>query len=200
MMNTFWDEKYDTDHFVYGKEPNSFLASEIAKLTPGKILLPGEGEGRNAVYAASKGWNVDAFDQSKVGSEKALSLAGELGVVIDYQVSGLDRFDFQQNHYDAVGLIFFHASPAERKILHRRVCNALKRGGIVIIEAFHTQQLGNGSGGPQSLEMLLNRKTILDDFSTLQTMHIEELSIALNEGPFHQGKANIIRFVGKKLT
>lgn len=197
-MRTFWDERYDSDHFIYGKEPNSYFASEIAKLTPGKILLPGEGEGRNAVYAASKGWKVDAFDQSKVGSEKALSLAREFGVVIDYQVSGLDRYGFSQNHYDAVGLIFFHATPAERKMLHMQVCNALKIGGIVILEAFHKRQLRNGTGGPQSLEMLLDKDTILDDFPDLEIVFIEELNLTLDEGPFHQGMANIIRFIGKK--
>lgn len=199
FMKPFWDERYATDYFVYGKEPNSFFASEITKLTPGKILLPGEGEGRNAVYAASKGWKVDAFDQSKVGFEKAFSFARELGVTIDYQVSELDRFDFKQNYYDTVGLIFFHALPAERKMLHTKVRNALKIGGTVILEAFHTLQLGNGTGGPQSQKMLFDREIILDDFPDLQPLFIEELIMTLNEGPFHQGKANIIRFVGKKL-
>lgn len=197
-MKTFWDDRYDSDHFVYGKEPNSFFASEIDKLTPGKILLPGEGEGRNAVYAASKGWQVDAFDQSKVGSEKALSLAREFGVVIDYQVNGLDKYGFRKDYYDAVGLIFFHATPAERKMLHMQVCNALKIGGIIILEAFHKRQLGNSTGGPQSPEMLLDKETILDDFPDLEIEFIEDLYLTLDEGSFHQGKANIIRFLGKK--
>ena len=141
---------------------------------------------------------MDAFDQSKVGSEKALSLAREFGVVIDYQVSGLDRFGFRQNYYDAVGLFFFHAPPAERKMLHKQVYTVLKRGGIVMLEAFHKQQLENGTGGPQSLEMLFDKETILDDFPGLEIVFIEELYLTLDEGPFHQGMANIIRLIGKK--
>ena len=74
-MDTFWDSRYDTDHFVYGIQPNRFFASQIDKLPPGTILLPGEGEGRNAVYAAAVGWEVDAFDQSRIASEKALGFA-----------------------------------------------------------------------------------------------------------------------------
>ena len=159
-MNTFWDERYDTDEYVYGKEPNKFFASEIDKLIPGKILLPGEGEGRNAVYAASMGWSVDAFDQSRVGSEKALLLAKEYGVNINYKVCGIEEFPFTGDYYDAVGLSFFHAPPRLRKMLHQQVLNALKRGGIVILEAFHTSQLGNDTGGPQSPEMFFDKETL----------------------------------------
>ena len=65
-MKTFWDARYSSKEFVYGKEPNDFFASELNKLNPGKMLLPGEGEGRNAAYAASQGWSVDAFDKETI--------------------------------------------------------------------------------------------------------------------------------------
>lgn len=197
-MNTFWDARYAAEHFVYGKEPNGFFASELGNLTPGKILLPGEGEGKNAVHAAVKGWEVDAFDQSRVGSEKALRFAHEMDVHINYQVCGLDGYVFQEGYYDAVGLTFFHAAPPDRKLLHTRVVKALKPGGIVILEAFHTSQLGNSTGGPQVLEMLFDEEKLRRDFLELDSWHLEVLQITLNEGPFHQGEANIIRYLGKK--
>ncbi len=199
-MNSFWDERYNTDLFVYGKAPNDFFASEINRLDPGKILLPGEGEGRNAVYAASRGWIVDAFDQSRVGSEKAQRFAGEMGASIDYRVCDVEAYPFQQDHYDAVGLIYFHASPSLRKLLHGQVLHALKPGGVVILEAFHTTQLENSTGGPQSLEMLFNKELILDDFLGMETLALNELSIELNEGSFHRGEVNIIRYLGEKHT
>ena len=197
-MKTVWDKRYAGDHFVYGKEPNRFLASELEMRTPGKILLPGEGEGKNAVYAAIKGWEVDAFDQSMVGSKKALGFAREMDVHINYQVCGLDAYIFQEDYYDVVGLTFFHTAPPDRKMLHNLVIRALKPGGVVILEAFHTSQLGNGTGGPQVLEMLFDEKILQEDFFEMDSLYLEALQITLNEGPFHQGSANIVRFTGMK--
>ena len=197
-MNSFWDHRYDTAHFVYGKEPNVFFASRLQQYDPGKLLLPGEGEGRNAVHAAKNGWTVDAFDQSRVGSEKALSFAREQGVEINYLVAELEHYPFPHNYYDAAGLIYFHAAPSMRKRLHGKVCGALKPGGVVILEGFHTSQLGMASGGPQSPDLLFNGDLILADFSALEPLYMEELTIALDEGTFHRGEARIVRYIGKK--
>jgi 2-polyprenyl-3-methyl-5-hydroxy-6-metoxy-1,4-benzoquinol methylase len=81
----FWDERYSTTEFIYGSEPNSFFKSELEKLASGKILLLGEGEGRNAVYTALNGWTVDAVDFSLKAKEKALQLAEENKVHINYK-------------------------------------------------------------------------------------------------------------------
>ena len=83
----FWDERYSSIEFVYGTEPNIFFKDELDKLNTGNILLPGEGEGRNAVYAAVKGWNVDAVDFSIIAKEKALNLAEENSVSINYEIT-----------------------------------------------------------------------------------------------------------------
>jgi hypothetical protein len=63
-MNNFWDERYADEEYVYGTTPNQYFKQELEKLTPGKILLPGEGEGRNAVFAATQGWKVTARSKS----------------------------------------------------------------------------------------------------------------------------------------
>ena len=198
IMKELWNTRYNTDQFVYGTTPNGFLKSELDKLKPGTILLPGEGEGRNAVYAASKGWRVEAFDQSQVASEKALAFAAENSVIIDYQVSGLEEYPFKPKHFDAVGLIYFHVGTPGRVLLHSHVNNALKPGGVLILEAFHTSQLGNSTGGPPSLEMLFKEETLLSDFASLEIIEIYQTRVILNEGPFHQGEAEVIRFVGRK--
>jgi 2-polyprenyl-3-methyl-5-hydroxy-6-metoxy-1,4-benzoquinol methylase len=197
-MRSFWDERFDTDKFVYGKQPNQFFASSIKELKPGRVLMPGEGEGRNSVYAASLGWQVDAFDQSQVAVDKARSFMQAEGVNVNYLACGLEDFNFEKEAYDAVGLVFFHAHPEMRRLLHSRVEETLKPGGVVIMEAFHTSQLGNSTGGPQSLSMLFNENTLREDFPSLQVDLLEELTVVLDEGPFHQGQANIIRFIGTK--
>jgi 2-polyprenyl-3-methyl-5-hydroxy-6-metoxy-1,4-benzoquinol methylase len=183
---------------VYGKEPNDFFASEIANITPGKLLLPGEGEGRNAVFAARQGWKVDAFDQSRVASEKALQYSRESGVRINYQVSGIEAFHFLPNYYNAAGLIYLHASPAERRELHHLVIKSLKPGGTIILEGFHTSQLGNNSGGPPVLEMLFDEEILHNDFKDLNTVKLEVKSIKLDEGSLHQGDARVIQYIGRK--
>lgn len=196
-MNTFWDSRYDADHFVYGTQPNRFFASEIDKLSAGSILLPGEGEGRNAVYAASIGWVVDAFDQSRIASEKALGFASEKGVQINYRVCGIHEYEFKSEIYDVVALTFFHAAPAVREILHQEVTGSLKPGGLVILEAFHTSQLGRPSGGPQSLDLLFDTEKLIGDFRGLKTLLLETVTDILDEGTYHQGEASLIRYLGK---
>jgi SAM-dependent methyltransferase len=197
-MNSFWDIRYSTINHVYGREPNSFFASHLKKLAPGRILLPGEGEGRNAVYAAARGWTVEAFDQSGVAKEKALKLAAEKGVQISYSVCLLEEFQFKPNHYDVAGLIFLHADTPSRQYLHRKVYESLKPGGVLLLEAFHKEQLNNDTGGPKSLDLLFNEKELSVDFAPFETQLLEKRVIALNEGAFHQGEATVIRYIGKK--
>jgi SAM-dependent methyltransferase len=198
QMSFMWDKRYGTEDYAYGKEANAFFSTQLDGTGPGLMLLPGEGEGRNAVYASRKGWVVDAFDQSSVGQAKALALASELGTEISYRVCRMEDFSFKQNHYDVVGLLFFHADPAGRKLLHLKVFESLKPGGFLILEAFHKEQLKNDTGGPRSLEMLFDEETLSSDFAHFETQLLEKQDIVLNEGPFHQGAASVIRFVGKK--
>ncbi len=193
-----WDKRYGTEDYAYGKEANAFFSAQLDKIVPGQILFPGEGEGRNAVYAARKGWKVDAFDQSGVGQSKALAFASELDVKINYKVCQLEDFPFKENYYDAIALLFFHADPASRKLLHRRAYESLKPGGSLILEAFHKEQIDKDTGGPKALDMLFDEQTLSSDFALLETLLLEKQEIELNDGPFHQGLASVIRFHGIK--
>lgn len=197
-MNNLWNQRYSTEEFVYGREANSFFAKSLEPLKPGKILLPGEGEGRNAVYAAVRGWKVDAFDQSSVGAEKANRLAREMGVQINYKACRLEDFSFEEGIYDVVGLVYFHAPTPVRRLLHQKAFEALKPGGMIILEGFHSSQLGRNSGGPPSLELLFNKEMLLEDFSSLELDLLEEIEVNLDEGLFHSGPAKLIRYRGIK--
>jgi SAM-dependent methyltransferase len=198
QMSQFWDQRYQSEEFAYGREPNDFFSEQLEKLTAGLMLLPGEGEGRNAVYAATRAWKVDAFDQSKVGQSKALALASEKGVEINYHLCQLEEFQFIPNHYDAIGLLFFHADPASRIFLHRKVYESLKPGGSLILEAFHKEQLEKNTGGPKAADMLFDKETLSSDFALFKPIILEKQEVSLHEGPFHQGFASVIRFLGKK--
>ena len=161
------------------------------------MLLPAEGEGRNAVYAALKGWEITAFDYSEAGKQKALDLAKEYEVEIDYQIH--DATDFKStDEYDAIALVFAHFPIEERNIIFEKLEKALTPGGIVIMEVFSKNQLGRESGGPKSLDLLYSKGEIMSHFPDIDFMILEEMKITLNEGFSHQGEAAVIRAVGKK--
>lgn len=196
--DSFWDERYSTEEFIYGKEPNKFFKECLEKLKPGKLFLPGEGEGRNAVFAAKLGWQVEAVDQSIIARSKALNLADENNVKINYSVCEINRYEFKVNYYDAVAIIFFHLTFDIRTGIHKKIVNSLKDGGIIILEMFNKDQLGRDSGGPQDYNMLYSTEDIDRDFSSLRTLLLENKLITLNEGAKHSGEATVIRYVGIK--
>lgn len=197
-MSLSWDDRYSSETYIYGKEPNVFFSACLQHEQPGKLLLPGEGEGRNAVHASRLGWQVDAFDQSRVGRHKAMALASEFGVGFKYTVCSLDAFDFPRDHYDLAALLFFHADTSSRRYLHGKVIQALKPGGRLILEAFHKEQIHKNSGGPKSVELLFDETMLAEDFNSLNTDILEKGEITLDEGSFHQGPAKIIRYTGTK--
>ncbi len=200
MEDNFWNKRYAEPEYAYGKEPNTYFKQVIDGLKPGKILLPGEGEGRNAVYAAIKGWEVTAIDQSEEGRSKALKLAAENNVDIEYIVSPFEEYIFSETKYGAIALIYIHLNPTLRESLHRTIIKSLKNQGTLIIEAFNKSQINNVSGGPKNIEDLYSTEELENDFAglNLQAINISEQQIHLAEGPYHTGIADIIRLIATK--
>ena len=197
MDKNFWDERFESETYVYGKDANVFLKKSLEGLNTGKMLFPGEGEGRNAVYAAKCGWEVIAFDSSVEGQKKALNLATSNSVSIDYQLSNYLDFDTEER-FDAIGLFFTHMPEEMRPIVHDKYVNLLKPGGRIILQGFSKEQLGLTSGGPKDLTMLFSREELEHDFKRLNSMEINEVDEILSEGPFHQGLAHLITLTGIK--
>jgi cyclopropane fatty-acyl-phospholipid synthase-like methyltransferase len=198
-MNNFWNERYSEKEYVYGEEPNVFFAEQLEQLQPGNIILPCEGEGRNAVYAATRGWKVNAFDASEAGKSKALKLANKKGVTIDYTIEDAGTVTYPENSADVVAFIFAHFPPATRKQIHQKAISWLKPSGRIIIEAFNTQQLQNNSGGPKELSLLYTENMVKEDFEGLKIAFIQTLQTTLKEGKYHEGKADVIQFAGIKI-
>jgi len=192
-MEEFWDERYQVEEYVYGKRPNTFFQAQLDTLNPGDVLLPGEGEGRNAVYAAERGWNVSAFDVSKEGRNKALRLANERGVTIDYRLMPYQGLYQDKNMYDVIGLFFTHQPPTIRRDFHRNLQKAIRPGGIILLEAFHKDQLTRETGGPKNIDFLFAETDLREDFPELEILHLEAVERELDEGPFHQGEAVVVQ-------
>ncbi len=200
MDASFWNERYISKEYVYGKKSNSFFRDFIyQKLNiPGKLLLPAEGEGRNAVFAALHGYQVTAFDFSTEAKHKAQLLASEQNVSIEYLTSDISSFDFTPETYDVVGLFFAHLPPSERATFHASVISSLLPGGLICLEAFHTDQIALYSGGPKKKDMLMDVEQLANDFKSMNILHLAKTERVLDEGPFHQGKAALVQFIAKK--
>lgn len=195
----FWNDRYSSYITVYGDEPNAFFKESLEKMPDGKLLLPAEGEGRNAIFAAMRGWHVHAFDYSPAARSKALARAAENNLKINYSIADINDVILPSDEYDAIGLIYVHLEPEERKTFHRRIVKALKPGGHVILEAFSKDQIKNISGGPRNEKQLYDLSDLEEDFKGLLFTVSRQERIRLNEGPFHQGTADVVRILATKL-
>ncbi|MDZ7648531.1 MAG: class I SAM-dependent methyltransferase [Cytophagales bacterium] len=200
MKKNSGTKRYTANESTYGFEPNEFFKAQITQLKPGHLLLPAEGEGRNALYAAKLGWKVTAYDFSEVARIKTLNQAMALGLTsIEYHVQDLSQIQLSANTFDAVGLIYSHLPEPVRRHLHQQSVSSLKVGGNLILEAFSKTQTQYNSGGPKDPALLYSVADLKADFSNLQIEVLEELKIELKEGPFHSGPASVVRLVATKI-
>lgn len=205
-MKEMWEQRYAAEDYAYGTAPNLFLKGVLdQKNLKGNILFPAEGEGRNAVYAAKKGLAVFAFDLSHEGKRKALKLAENEGVEINYEVGDFDELELNNHEYDAAALIYAHFPPVLLSRYHKKVAGLLKPGGLLILEGFSKGNLPYRAadprvGGPDKEEFLFSTDSILTDFPNFEIIQLEEVEIELNEGLYHIGKGKVIRFIGRKVS
>ncbi len=198
-----WNERYSEPEFAYGTEPNAYFREQLSRLEPGTILFPAEGEGRNAVFAARCGWQVEAFDISAEGKKKAEQLAAANAVSIHYQVGELETLGYEPAQFDALALIYAHFPAAIKSAIHRELDHLLRPGGRIIFEAFsktHLHYLARNEevGGPKDIEALFSIDEIRADFPSYEIIELAETEIELREGRYHNGKGSVIRFVGVK--
>ena len=198
-MKQFWNERFSAENYMYGEHPNVFFMEQLAHLQPGNLLLPGEGEGRNAVWAARHGWKVTAVDYSEEGRKKTSLLAQKHKTELEaYVIEDLNHFVPKISGFDAVALIFVHMRPDERIKLHAKLIESLRPGGILILESFSKNQLKFNSGGPKNLEMLYDIDSLNIDFEQLTIDFIQEEIVFLEEGQHHLGEASVIRMIARK--
>jgi len=192
-----WDERYAASEYVYGTEPNAFLA-EHAHLLNGPVLSLAEGEGRNAVFLATRGLTVLGVDSSAVGLRKAHALAATRGVTISTEVADLAHFTPPPAHYGAVVSIFAHLPGSLRARLYPLLENSLLPGGLILLEAYAEDQLAYGTGGPKEVDMLMSVEKIRQAFPTLEPLVLHAIKREVVEGTYHTGTASVVQFIGRK--
>ena len=202
-MREFWNQKFADAGYKYGEQPNVFLAEQAGRIPTGaKVLVPGDGEGRNGVWLAQQGHLVTSVDCSDVGLSKARALAERRGVHIDTIQADLTVWVPPSQSFDAVVLVYVHLPSAVRGGIHQGLIRALKPGGLLILEAFHPSQIGLSSGGPKDVDMLYTEQALRDDArlsgETGESLLAWEGRVTLNEGPYHQGPAQVTRWMWRK--
>ncbi len=192
-----WNERYAVDEYVYGREPNLFLA-EHAGMLSGPVLPSAEGEGRNGVFLASLGLKVHGVDGSDVGLAKAQALARSKGVEIQTEVADLGVFEPEANYYGSVISIPAHLPSVIRQKLYPFVERCLKSGGIIVLEAYSEAQLTRNTGGLKDLDMLMTKAKIEREFPNCDPILLRELEREVREGTYHSGIASVVQFIGRR--
>ena len=196
MSTDFWNSRYAEPGYAYGTEPNAYLMSQKKYLKPGgKALAVGDGEGRNGVWLAQQGLDVLSVDASEVGLRKTQELAADRGIAIRTEKVDLTIWQWPEEKFDVVVAIYVHFPPEVRARMHRCMFEALKPGGVLILEAFTPEQLNYKSGGPPVAEMLYTADMLRNDFAGSEILLIEESVAELTEGKYHRGPGAVLRLV-----
>lgn len=200
MSAKFWDERYRSDDFAYGREPNDLLRAEAHRIPTGPVLCLAEGEGRNAVFLAERGHAVTAVDFSAEGLHKTERLARERGVNVTIVHADLSEFVPVVGGFAGVVAIWAHVPPEIRERMHAWVTQALRPGGVFILEAYTPDQLALGTGGPRDPELLM---TLAELRAELAPLHFEigrEVRRDIHEGAFHAGPSATVQVVALRRT
>jgi 2-polyprenyl-3-methyl-5-hydroxy-6-metoxy-1,4-benzoquinol methylase len=197
-MTNSWHERFSTDEYIYGKEPNGFLVEAAQQFPKGKVLCIAEGEGRNSVYLASLGLDVTAWDYAPAGLEKTKKLADEKGVVVKTELQDLADVLWEEEQWDAIVHIFGHFP---KNVMDRTLAGikkALKPGGFYISELYTKEQLRYGTGGPRIEEMLCNPVEMLEKFDGYFVKHFHIGEVNRVEGQLHTGTAHVVQSIFQK--
>jgi 2-polyprenyl-3-methyl-5-hydroxy-6-metoxy-1,4-benzoquinol methylase len=199
MRQQFWQERYSEPGLAYGPEANEFLQQQAQRLTPGmKVLVVGDGEGRNGVWLAQQGMQVTSVDYAQAGVDKARALAAERGVEINAVCADLNHWSWPTDEYDVIISIYLHFPSSIRPWMHQQMLAALKPGGRLILEAFNKRQLAYPSGGPPEEDALFSAELLAQDFAGADIELCQECVIALNEGKYHIGPGAVVRLLASR--
>ncbi|TCH96170.1 class I SAM-dependent methyltransferase [Roseococcus sp. SYP-B2431] len=194
-----WDERYGGGGFQFGDAPNEYLVAQSRRFRRGMTALAvGDGEGRNGVWLGRQGLEVTSLDWSAVGLAKARELAAAQGAPLETVVADAATWDWPEARFDLIAWIYLHLPPADRSLAVAGCRKALRPGGLLVLEAFSPAQQGRRSGGPKLPELLWTREIVEREFPELEVLELTEGAVRLDEGPRHQGLAEVVRAVLRK--
>lgn len=197
---TSWDERYAGDDYLFGEAPNAFLARQAALLpATGRALAVADGEGRNGVWLAQHGMNVDSVDGSVVAQRKAARLAEKAGVTLNLILADMSDWAWPEAAYDVVAGIFIQfAGPSLCAKMFAGMRRALKPGGVMLIEGYGPRQLEYRTGGPSDLANLYTEDLLRAEFGSFEIIELTSYDTRLSEGSRHDGMSALVDLVARK--
>jgi 2-polyprenyl-3-methyl-5-hydroxy-6-metoxy-1,4-benzoquinol methylase len=195
-----WNRRYAGDDFLFGTEPNAWLREHAGSLpSAGRILSVADGEGRNSVWLAQQGFQVDAFDVAHRAVEKAQAFARRQGVSVNFALADVDGYAWPEAAYDGVAAIFVQfADPDTRARLFKRIVRSLKPGGVLVLQGYTPKQLEYRTGGPPILSHLYTRELLESAFSDLSIVELRAYEAEVQEGQGHSGRSALIGLVARR--
>ncbi|MFM8375934.1 MAG: SAM-dependent methyltransferase [Phenylobacterium sp.] len=196
----FWNPRYAGEAYLFGEAPNAFLESQACRLpASGRALAVADGEGRNGVWLAERGLSVVSLDGSARAQEKAAALAARRGTGLELVLADLSGWDWPEAAFDVIAAIFIQfAPPALRTRLFAGMAQALKPGGLLLLEGYRPEQLANGTGGPSQVEHLYTEGLLREAFGGLEILELVSRDAVIREGAGHDGLSALIDLVARR--
>lgn len=195
-----WQTRFSVPDYIFGTAPNAFLRSQAHRLPArGTVLAVADGEGRNGVWLAERGLDVSSFDFSPNAIAKAQALAASRGVAVKTECADVNTFAWPTAAFDVIVAIFVQfVGPAERKRMFAGIRQALKPGGLLLMQGYRPEQLVYKTGGPSQVENLYTRALLEAEFAGMAELEIFEHDSLVQEGTSHNGMAALIDLVARK--
>ena len=195
-----WNERFATEDYLFGTEPNAFLAAQGHLLKPGqKALAIADGEGRNGVWLTEQRLAVLSIDFSPVALTKARQLASARAVDLKTELADMETWEWAPDQFNVVAAIFIQfANPQLREVIFRGIRRTLVPGGVLILQGYRQEQLQYGTGGPSSVQNMYTAHLLRNAFSDFDILRLEEHDSAIREGQGHGGMSALIDFIARK--
>ncbi|WP_068793002.1 class I SAM-dependent methyltransferase [Brevibacillus laterosporus] len=198
-MESTWNERFRSEEYIYGEEPNVFIYQQAFRLKEcPRVIAFAEGEGRNAVFLASRGHEVTAIDYAESGLQKTKKLAQKYAVDVQTKKVDLLVDNVPNEEYDAAIMVFGHFHRDAQEMIFHKMKNASKPGGIIMLEVYSKDQLHYGTGGPADVAMLYEPQEVLSWCEGHEVIHFFYGEKERVEGKLHTGLAHVIQLVVRK--
>ena len=194
-----WSQRFETKEYIFGEMPNKYLVSQRSQLKSGKVLAIADGEGRNGVWLAEQGLQVDSFEFIESAVTKAQKLASSRGVEVNAMCSDWQSFDWKPSEYDnVVGIFFQFVEPEGRAEIFKKIDQVLKPGGVLILQGYSTKQMDYNTGGPGKIDHLYDADLLRNSFKNYEVIDLQVYEAEIHEGTAHKGMSGLVGYVARK--
>lgn len=182
---TTWDERFAEGEYPTDPDPSPVLRAFVDSFPDGRALDIGTGPGRNAVYLASKGYEVDAIDKSRVGLDLARENADDRGVSVNWVQADAREYDYPPDTYDVITASYF-------RLFDRLadVKRALTDDGVLFLQ-HHLRSTDDAPVGPSGDRYRLAANELLHACLDLTVLHYQERRDERDDGR-HAAVATVV--------